>query len=581
MSQPKNEKSPRRGSKSRPQRQPQGNSSGQPGATKFDGIKITPLGGLREIGMNVTCYETSKHMIIVDCGLMFPEETQLGVDVVIPDFTYIVANASKVQGLFITHGHEDHIGAIPFLVRQVPKLKIFATRLVAGMIRHRLKERNLENAVTIIEVAAKDRVNVNDFSVEFIAVNHSIADACALAIDTPHGVIIHTGDFKIDYTPVDGRVIDLPSFARYGENGVLALLSDSTNTESVGMSATEGVVRQALDEEIEGCKGKVIVSAFSSNIHRIQTLMDIAKKFGRKIAFDGRSILNNTRIARETGYMHFEDEDIIPIKDTKGIAPQKLMIITTGSQGESLAALPRMANDGHAHVKIKPGDTIIFSSKTIPGNERSVSKLVNQLFLKGARVVYNNRRVHASGHAYQEEQKTMINLVRPKYFIPIHGEYRHLYLHSELAKSMNIPDQNIFILKNGQPLLLNEKEGKVLPEEVNGRVFIDGSSMEGVEEPVLMDRRSLGSQGIAVVHMAISQKDGELVSGPNLVTSGFELSAQTRKEIEDEIKEIFSSTYEEGKTQRLLRIDARRIIRKSMKKKADREPLVLPVITEI
>ncbi|MBB5020981.1 ribonuclease J [Desulfurispira natronophila] len=551
-------------------------------ALSHGGIKVTPLGGLQEIGMNMMCYETRKNMIIVDCGLMFPEESQLGVDVVIPDMTYAVSKANKLQGLFITHGHEDHIGGIAFLVRQVPNIKIFASKLVCAMIRHRLKERGLENAANLIEVAAKDCVNVNGFSVEFIAVNHSIADACALAIKTPAGVIIHTGDFKIDYTPVDDRVIDLATFARYGDNGVLALFSDSTNVESEGMSLTEGAVRGALDDQVALSKGKVIVSTFSSNIHRIQTVIDIAKKYGRKVAFDGRSVINNTSIAREAGFMHYEDSDIIPVREVKGIAPQKVLIVTTGSQGETLAALPRMSSDAHAHVKILPGDKIIFSSRTIPGNERSVSKLINNLFIKGADVVYNFRPVHASGHAYQGELKTIINLVKPKFFIPVHGEYRHLYLHSKLAQSLGVPEKNTFILKNGQPLQLTSDNAQVLPEEPSGSVFIDGSNMEGVDEPVLMDRRSLGSQGIVVAHVVISQENCELVNGPSITSSGFDIPQQIRRDMERDLRAAVQQLCDDNKAQRnVVRIDIRRALRKALKKKLDRTPLVLPLITEI
>ncbi|WP_051321365.1 ribonuclease J [Chrysiogenes arsenatis] len=547
------------------------------------GVKVTPLGGLGEIGLNLTCYETRHNMIIVDCGLMFPEDTQLGVDIVIPDMSYLVANITKVQGLFITHGHEDHIGAIPFLVRHIPGLKIFGTKLVIGFITHRLKERNLENAVELICVAPGDCVSVNEFDVEFIGVNHSIADACALAISTPSGVIIHTGDFKIDHTPVDHQVIDLASFARYGDNGVLALFSDSTNVESAGCSPTERGVEAALDDEISKCKGKVVTSTFSSNIHRIQTLLNIAKRQGRKVAFDGRSIVNNALLGRELGYLTYNDEDVVSIRDVKGMAPQKLLIITTGSQGEPYAALTRIATDNHANIKIKQGDTVIFSSKTIPGNERSVSKLINQIFMRGARVVYDKMRmVHASGHAYQEELKTMINLVRPHYFIPIHGEYRHLHHHAELAKAVGIAENNVFILRNGLPLQFDQTGAKLLPEVQNGRVFIDGRGMEDVEEPLLMDRRSLASDGVVVVHVAIGQQDGAILDGPHIITCGFEIAAHIRTQLEKDVLTFLQEAPTEMKGQwNLIKLEVRKTLRQSLKKRIDRKPMVLPVIVEI
>lgn len=547
------------------------------------GVRVTPLGGLNEIGLNITCYETPQNMILVDCGLMFPEEAQLGVDVVIPDMTYVIQKASKLRALFITHAHEDHIGAIPYLAREVPGLTIYTTRLGAEFILHRLRERKLERAVKLEIVEPGAIVKVEGFSVEFIAVNHSIADACALAIDTPSGVIIHTGDFKIDHTPVSGQVTDLAAFARYGQRGVLALFSDSTNVESPGFSPSEQSVVPALESAIKSANGKVIASTFSSNIHRIQTLITLAKQAGRKVVFDGRSVINNTTIARNIGYLEYDDSDVVSLKDVRGMAAQKVLVITTGSQGEPFAALTRMATDNHSSVRIKPGDLVIFSSKTIPGNERSVSRLINMLYKQGAQVLYDRlERVHASGHAYQEELKTMINLVRPRNFIPIHGEYRFLYHHAALARSLGIPEEHVFILRNGTPLLLSETEQKILPEVPNGRVFIDGRGMDGIEEPMLMDRRSLGQEGVMVVHVALAERDGEILDGPHIITSGFDVDPQVRKELEREVRNFLNEAPTDAKAQwSLIKVEVRKTLRRAMKKRLDRQPMVLPVIVAI
>ena len=485
-------------------------------------IHIYPLGGLGEVGKNMTVYECCGDMIIVDCGLVFPDSEMYGVDMVIPDFTFVIQNKDKIKGLLITHGHEDHIGSIPYLLQKID-LPVYGTKLTLGLIRNKLEEFNLAGRTHFVEITPKQKLHLGCFTVEPIHVNHSIPDAVGFAIDTPAGVIIQTGDFKIDYTPLACGPTDLTTLAEYGRRGVLALLSDSTNAERPGFTATEQKVAAGVHNLFTQARNKrIIIATFASNIYRIQQIIELAVQEGRKVAFSGRSMVNNTAMAQELGYMHIPEGTLINIEDLNRYAPEEVVLITTGSQGEPLSALSRMASCSHRQVRVGPGDFIIISANPIPGNEKSVTKIVNGLLLLGAEVIYESMYdVHVSGHACQEEQKLMLTLTRPKYFLPVHGEYKQLKKHALTAASLGIPHNHILIAENGSNVILTQDEIKLGEPVTAGAVMVDGLGVGDVGSIVLRDRKHLAEDGLIVVVATINARTRKLVSGPDIISRGF------------------------------------------------------------
>src|ERR1700693_1091708 len=472
-------------------------------------LSIVPLGGLGEVGMNMMVYETCGDIVIVDAGVMFPDQEMLGIDVVIPDVTYLKENFQKIRGLVITHGHEHHIGAIPYLLAELGFPTIYATPLTIGLISAKLKERKLTDAAVLIPVKPRESVTLGAFTIEFIRVTHSIVDGVALGITTPAGRIIHTGDFKFDQTPVDGEKTDIQKLAEYGGKGTLALLSDSTNAERPGYTLSEKVVGRSFDELFSQAEGRIIVATFSSNIHRVQQVFDSAALTGRKVFLSGKSMIRNTQIASELGYLKIAPERWMKVDDLDGHPDPEVVILTTGSQGEPLAALFRMAVDEHKQVKIRPGDLVLLSSRAIPGNERPISRIINHLFKRGARVVYERlSEIHVSGHASQEELKLMINLVKPKFFFPIHGEYRQLIHHAGIAESLDIKRENIILMEDGDKIRLTPDAWNREPRVASGRVFVDGKGVGDVADFVLRDRKHIGQGGIIVMIINLDKATG-------------------------------------------------------------------------
>ena len=485
-------------------------------------IHIYPLGGLGEVGKNMTVYECNGDMIIVDCGLVFPDSEMYGVDMVIPDFTFVVQNKDKIKGLLITHGHEDHIGSIPYLLQKFD-LPIYGTRLTCGLIRNKLEEFGLAGKTKFVEITPKQKIKLGCFTVEPIHVNHSIPDSVAFAIDSPAGTIIQTGDFKIDYTPLACGVTDLTTLSEYGQKGVLALLSDSTNAERPGFTATEQKVAAGVRNLFARARNKrIIIATFASNIYRVQQIIDLAVEDGRKVAFSGRSMVNNTAMAQELGYMHIPEGTLISVDELNQYPPEQVVLITTGSQGEPLSALSRMASCSHRQVRVGPGDFIIISANPIPGNEKSVTKIVNGLLLLGAEVIYESMYdVHVSGHACQEEQKLMLTLTRPKYFLPVHGEYKQLKKHALTAASLGIPTSNILIAENGSNIILSQDEMKLGEPVTAGAVMVDGLGVGDVGNVVLRDRKHLSEDGLVIIVATVDSKTGKVLAGPDLVSRGF------------------------------------------------------------
>ena len=485
-------------------------------------IHIYPLGGLGEVGKNMTVYECNGDMIIVDCGLVFPDSEMYGVDMVIPDFTFVVQNRDKIKGLLITHGHEDHIGSIPYLLQKFD-LPIYGTRLTCGLIRNKLEEFGLAGKTKFVEITPKQKIKLGCFTVEPIHVNHSIPDSVAFAIDSPAGTIIQTGDFKIDYTPLACGVTDLTTLSEYGQKGVLALLSDSTNAERPGFTATEQKVAAGVRNLFARARNKrIIIATFASNIYRVQQIIDLAVEDGRKVAFSGRSMVNNTAMAQELGYMHIPEGTLISVDELNQYPPEQVVLITTGSQGEPLSALSRMASCSHRQVRVGPGDFIIISANPIPGNEKSVTKIVNGLLLLGAEVIYESMYdVHVSGHACQEEQKLMLTLTKPKYFLPVHGEYKQLKKHALTAASLGIPTSNILIAENGSNVILSQDEMKLGEPVTAGAVMVDGLGVGDVGNVVLRDRKHLSQDGLIIVVVGVNRETGLVTSGPELISRGF------------------------------------------------------------
>lgn len=546
-------------------------------------IKIIPLGGLEQIGMNMTVFEYEETIIVVDCGLSFPDDEMLGIDLVIPDITYLKENADKVKGYVITHGHEDHIGAIPYVLKEV-SAPIYATKLTMGIIDNKLKEHGMEKAVKKKIVKHGQSINLGCFRVEFLKVNHSIADAAGLAIFTPAGVIVHTGDFKIDYTPVFGDAMDLTRFGELGKKGVLALMCDSTNVMRPGFTSSERTVGKTIDHLFaENSTHRIIVATFASNVDRVQQIINSACKYGRKVVIEGRSMVNIINTAMELDYLKVPDNTIIDVEEMKNYTDGQLVLITTGSQGESMAALSRMAASIHKKVTIKPNDTVIFSSSPIPGNEKAVSKVINELSMKGANVIFQD--THVSGHACQEEIKLIYSLVKPKYAIPLHGEYRHLKTHAELAELMGIDKERIFILSSGNVLTLSEKEGYVSGQVQAGDVLVDGLGVGDVGNIVLRDRQNLAENGIIIVVMTFEKYSNQLLAGPDIVSRGFvyvreaeNLLEDARKVVNDAVVECVEKNISDWGRIKMI---VKETLSDYLWKKIKRNPMILPIIMEV
>lgn len=547
-------------------------------------ISIIPLGGVEEIGLNSTVIEYGDDLILIDAGLMFPEEDMLGVDFVIPDFSYLIDNKEKIRGIVITHGHEDHTGGLPFLLKDVD-VPVYGTPLTLGLINEKLKEHNLKH-VRLIPVRPRDIIKLGIFEIEFVRVTHSIVDGVGLGIKTPLGRIIHTGDFKLDPTPVDGKLMDFHRFSEYGEEGTLLLLSDSTNAEKGGFTFSEKEVRRSFEDIFSKTKGRIIIATFATNIHRIQQAIDVATMFGRKVILCGRSIVNNSQIALDLGYLKIPRDTWLRLEELHTLKDEEVVIITTGSQGEPMSVLSRIATGEHKTIKIKEGDTVILSAKIIPGNERSIGKIINHLCKRGANVIYEKvSEIHVSGHASKEELKLMLNIVRPKYFMPIHGEYRHLAFHAQLAEKVGIPKENIFILENGDILEIS-KEGARKNGKVNsGMVFIDGRGIGGVEDVVLRDRKRLAHDGIVLVLLAVEKITGTIVSGPDIISRGFIFEGASPEVIE-EVKRIVSDALKEMDRElitdsTLLKDRLRSVLKKYLRNTMQRRPMIMPIIVEI
>lgn len=548
-----------------------------------EGLKIIPLGGLGEIGLNMMVLEYGEDIMVIDCGLMFPEDYMLGVDYVIPDATYLKEKKERIRAYVITHGHEDHTGALPFILKDLPA-PVYGTALTLGLIEEKLKEHGLK--ADMRRVRPRDVVEIGPFRVEFIRVSHSIVDGVGLAITTPVGVIVHTGDFKFDQTPVDGEFTDYSRFAEYGEKGVLALLSDSTNVEKEGYTLSEREVGRAFEEIFAQASGRIIVAVFSSNLHRIQQAIDVAERFGRKVALSGRSMVANVKIANRLGYLRLPEGMIVDIKDVEGLPPNEVAILTTGSQGEPMSALTRMAMNEHRQVRIKRGDTVILSAKFIPGHEKAISTLINHLYRRGAEVFYEKvSEIHVSGHAGQEELKIMLNIVRPKFFIPIHGEYRHLIMHGRLAEKVGIPKERVLVIEDGDVLEFNSEGVSIGGKVPCGKVFVDGKGVGDVGELVLKDRLHLSTEGIVVPLVVINEKTGEILYGPEIVTKGFvfeEESGDLLEEAKRVVLETIGEVNPEARTEWLeIKVEIRRALRRFFNKAIERRPLISPLIIEI
>lgn len=547
-------------------------------------VKVIPLGGLGEFGLNMMLIEWGDAAIAVDCGLMFPGADLLGIDLVIPDISYLLENKNKLKGIVLTHAHEDHMGAIPYVLEHL-SVPIFGTRLTLGLLSNRIKEHRLEDVADVREITAGQLWDVGPFTLEGIRVTHSLMDCLALAIQTPVGTIIHTGDFKIDNTPMEGEMFDFQRFAAYGEKGVLLLLSDSTNVERRGHTGSEKEVGTNLEQIFQQSTGRVLVSTFASSIPRIQQVMEISERCGRRVVLSGRSMVRNSQIAADLGYLHLPRSFMTESDRWQDLSAEGVTFLTTGSQGEPLSVLHRVALDDHKSIKIQPGDTVILSSKFIPGNEKTIANLINHLYRRGAEVHYEKvSEIHVSGHASQEELKTMLQLTRPRYFVPIHGEYRHLMRHRQLAQQVGVPEENCFILEDGDVLELTANRARKTNPVHVGKVFVDGKGVGDVGQIVIRDRRHLSEDGMVLAVMAIHQQSGELVSGPDLISRGFvrdeegeEILEQARKII---VQTITGMNRETRADRAELQEEIRLALRRYFRKKLERRPMVLPYIVE-
>lgn len=545
-------------------------------------VKIIPLGGLEQIGMNITAIEYDDSIVVVDCGLSFPEEEMLGIDLIIPDVTYLKENIDKVKAFVITHGHEDHIGAIPYVLKEV-NVPIYATRLTMGLIESKLKEHNMLREVKRKVVRYGQSVTLGDFRVEFIRTNHSIADAAALAIFSPAGILVHTGDFKVDYTPVNGEPIDLQRFAELGKKGVLALMCDSTNALRPGFTMSERTVGSTFDKIFNDNKNsRIIIATFASNVDRVQQIINAAVAYGRKVCVEGRSMVNIIDVAEDLGYLHIPDGTLIETEAMKNYTPEQIVLITTGSQGESMAALSRMAANLHRKVSIQPGDCVVFSSTPIPGNEKSVARVINELGMKGAKVIFQD--THVSGHACQEEIKLVYSLLKPKYAIPVHGEYRHLIAQKEVAMSLGYDKEDVIIAKSGDVIELSDEKAAIVGKVHTGAILVDGLGVGDVGNIVLRDRQNLAENGIIIVVLTLEKYTGQLVAGPDIVTRGFvyvreaeELLDEARAIVTDSVLRCLDKNITDwSKIKNIIKDDLSEYLWKKMK----RNPVILPIIME-
>jgi ribonuclease J len=547
-------------------------------------LKIIPLGGLGEIGKNITVIEYKDDIVIIDCGLIFPEDEMLGIDVVIPDITYLLKNREKIRGMILTHGHEDHIGALPYILKKI-NLPIYGTKLTLGLVENKLKEHNIKN-VELNVVRPKETIKLGCFSIEFIKTSHSIPDSVALAINTPVGTIVHTSDFKIDYTPIDGEVIDLHKFAEIGKKGVLVLLADSTNVERPGYTMSEKTVGDTFNDIFLMAKQRIIVATFASNIHRIQQIINSAVLFNRKVVVSGRSMVNVINVATELGYLDIPENTLIDVNDMDKYPYDKIVVITTGSQGEPMSALARMAYSEHKKIELVPGDTVIISATPIPGNEKTVTRVINQLMKKGASVIYETLAdVHVSGHACQEELKLIHTLLKPKFFIPVHGEYRHLKRHAQLAEELGMPRENIFIAENGDVIEFTKNSGNINQNVPAGNILVDGLGIGDVGNIVLRDRKHLSEDGLIVVVVTISKQDGTVIAGPDIISRGF-VYVRESEDLMDEARKVVRNILDDCEKNHItdwatMKSNIREGLRSYLYGKIKRNPMILPIIMEV
>jgi ribonuclease J len=549
-------------------------------------LTVIPLGGLGEIGLNMMVIEYRDTAILVDAGLMFPEEDMLGIDIVIPDFTYLKGKRDRLKALIVTHGHEDHIGAIPFLLREYD-IPIYGTALSLALIREKLREHALLDRCELHQITAREIITVGPFQIEFIQVCHSIPDGVGLAIRTPVGVLIHSGDFKIDHTPIDGKRFDFARFGAYGEEGVLALFSDSTNVEREGYTLSERDVGNTLREIFQNCTGRIIVAVFASHVHRIQQVLQLAREFNRKVLLNGKSMLTNVRIARELGYLDFHPEEEITLQELPRYPDSRVLLLTTGSQGEPQSALNRMAFDDHKKLKVKPGDTIILSSKFIPGNERTIHNIINHLYRLGAEVIYEKvRDIHVSGHAYIEELKSMINIVRPRFFVPIHGEFRQLIKHRQVAVTTGMLPENCLLAEDGSVMTFRQNSARIDERVETGRVFVDGKGVGDVGGLVLRDRRHLSEDGFVIASLVFNKETKEILSGPDILSKGF-IRERNKAEVLDAAKCIVFEVFDRLLEQDFeidcaeLQGEIKRELKRFFNQVLDRRPVIYPIVAEI
>ncbi|WP_238948893.1 ribonuclease J [Clostridium sp. YIM B02569] len=548
-------------------------------------LKIIPLGGLGEIGKNMTAFEYDNEIIVIDCGLAFPDEDLYGIDIVIPDVTYLIKNKNKVKGIFITHGHEDHIGGLPYVLKQI-NVPIYGTRLTLGLIEGKLKEHTMLSDCTLNVVEPGELIKLEQIKIEYIRNNHSIPDSCSIALHTLIGVIVHSGDFKVDFTPIDGKVMDLQRYAQLGKKGVLLLMADSTNALHKGYTMSEKTVGETLENLFSRATGRIIVSTFASNVHRLQQISDCSIKYNRKIAFSGRSMENISEVAMELGYLLIPEDMIISLDEIKNYPDDKLTIVTTGSQGESMAGLSRIAASTHRHIQIIEGDMVIISASPIPGNEKAVSNLINDLIKKGANVIYKSiEDIHVSGHACEQELRLIQALLKPKFFIPVHGEYKHLITHAKIAESMGVDKSKTFILENGDVFELTRATGKVSGKVPFGRVLVDGMGVGDIGSMVLRDRKNLAENGIITVVIAIDIRNKIIISGPDIVSRGF-VYVRNSEELIDEVRNIVTNVVEKCLDRNItqwaeIKNGIRREVDNYVYTKMKRKPMILPVIVEL
>ena len=548
-------------------------------------LKVIPLGGLGEIGKNMTAIEYDDELIVIDCGIAFPDEDMYGVDLIIPDISYLIENESKLKGIFITHGHEDHIGAIPFILKQV-NIPIYGTRLTIGLIENKLKEHGLLATTSLNIIKPRESAKFNHLEVEFIRNAHSIADSCSLAIHTPVGIIFHTGDFKVDLTPIDNEPMDFERISELAKEGILLLMSDSTNVERKGYTMSERAISETFTKLFEHATGRIIVATFASNIHRMQQIIDASKRYNRKVAFSGRSMENISKVATELGYLHIDDDQLVNIHNINSVADDELTLIVTGSQGEPMGALARIAFSNHRHIKLKPNDLFIISASPIPGNDKLIGRVINELYRKGCNVIYKDlEAVHVSGHACQEELKLILRLTHPKFFMPVHGEYRHLVHHKNLAEKVGIPKDNIVVLSTGQVLELTPHSAEVNGRVRTGAIFVDGIGVGDVGNVVLRDRRMLAEGGMLIVVATIDKESKTLVSEPYIVTRGF-VYVKESEDLMNEVKQITQTEIEmllENETNEILVMKNRikKALERYLYEKTKRRPSIFPIIMEV